>query len=167
MSITFFCPEAPTSTEKERCGRCEWLSAEAGQEVFGCADSLCRRGWIEYPKSALPEVNFTVANATSVLRLLGERPASEGQWSGTDLDRVIRTALMALNDRAKIATEAVPASTSCGAARLVADGSVIQIVRGAACIDFGSDAEGIVRRLHEVAKLCIEARKSGWRVVWC
>jgi hypothetical protein len=167
MSITFFCPEAPTTTEKERCAQCEGLSTEAGHDVFGCADSLCRSGWIEYPTSALPEVNFSVANAAAVLRLLGEEPASDGEWSATDLDRVIRTALAALNDHAKIATEAVPASTSCGAARFVADGNVVQIVRGASCIDFGSDAEGIVRRLHEVVTLCIEARKSGWRVIWC
>ena len=167
MSITFFCPEAPTSTEKERCGRCEWLSAEAGQEVFGCADSLCRHGWIEYPKSALPEVNFTVANAASVLRLLGEAPASEGEWATADLDRIIRAAFVTMNRRAAISVEAVPASTSCGATRFVEDGNVIRIVRGAACINFGADAEGIVRRLHEVAKLCIEARNSGWRVVWC
>ncbi len=167
MSTTFFCPEAPTITEKERCARCEWLSLETGNEVFGCADGLCSSGWIEYPKSVLPEVNFSVANAAAVLRLLGETPAFEGEWSATDLDHIIRAALVALNDRAAVVAEVVPPSTSRGVARFVEDGNMVQIARGPVWIDFGSDAERIVGRLREVATLCIEARKSGWRVVWC
>lgn len=128
-SITFFCPDAPTTSEQERCVRCEWLSMEAGNAVFECADGVCRYGWIEYPTCALPEANFTVANAVSVLRLLGEAPESEGEWSATDLDRIIRAALVALNDRAAIATAVVPASTSCGAARVVEDGNVVHCAR--------------------------------------
>jgi len=70
MSITFWVPEAPRSTQRSPCPFCEGSGVVAYVEGLDCG--YCGgHGWAEEEVSELPEINMSNHNAYSFLMELG------------------------------------------------------------------------------------------------
>jgi hypothetical protein len=160
MSVTFWCPEAPTKTIA-----CEWCVRYAAEEPKmlhsnGRCDPTCPG--VEEVSEA-PECNFGNSTALAVTNLLGL-----DQWGGLELDE-----MPAVMQRIMVATNSDSARN-----HLVTEGSDTQETRmtevdgmptiktGPRVITFGNTDESTQRRLQGIQKLLTWAMKNGHPVTW-
>ncbi len=149
MSVTFFAPEAPTTTKEVDYG-----DGDVVLEIVSC----------------LPEVNVsndTASTLIDVLRLPVGARKLEGSLSEPDLDAAIKQAFLALNNRGSIAQHVLEACEEVGPMRArKSNGGVTTIGRGAHLHDFGCSEDRIVRRVGHLLDLFKQARASGYTVCW-
>ena len=145
MTITFFSPEAPSSTKE----------VDYGDGV------VCER------VSTLPEVNVGNETARALVELLGQEFTPwGGELAGADLDAAIKTATMVVNGM-DVGCAVVESSDSRGKMRVVeAEGGVTTIGRGARVIDMGVSEERIRHRMAALLVLFTQAKRGGFTVCW-
>lgn len=175
MSITIYCPAAPTTAAP--CPYCEearspegWRGALDGAWVnieelspedrakVNC-DPWCKG---EEVTSTLPEVNWSSANARGVMDLLGLDPES-GDLSPEEIPAVLRAIMGAKNRDAARAGLVVPASDERAPARVVGGD---RIEPGCRIIGFGNTDEDTLRRLDAFQGLLIQALEGNYSVSW-
>mgnify|MGYP007046938857 FL=1 len=176
MSITFYCPDAPT--EKVPCETCQLVEQyhEHDDEQIpwnshgGCCSTYCD-GTVM--KSPAPEPNFANVNARNLIRLL--KLPSDGLGGGDmmggscDAPTMLRAIMRVSNtDRTSALREPVEmAGGHAGTAVVTDDSGVSRIERmGAHCIDAGNTDEQTLRRLDDLTKLAQYASEHGLEISW-
>ncbi len=140
MSVTFWCPEAPTQPAQEEC-YC----------VFeGAADPLCTlcsgSGTYTHQQSVLPAINVTSVNAGAILQTIAiGSDESCGTWTVEQLDLVIMRLRSLLTQPDVMAA---PPSRE----------SIVYYCGRSA--DYGQ------RRFSQLLELAEKAKAAGYRVTW-
>jgi hypothetical protein len=93
MSVTFFCPEAPSRVERVPCD-----SPDLGLECTeGARCGYCDDGWTEQHVSDSPEASFSNFNTRTVLAAL-QLPADViGSLTPDQIPAVLRRCMLVLN----------------------------------------------------------------------
>lgn len=191
MSVTFSCPDAPTTSHP--CPRCpdarEW--AKQGQSwphldgtmvrdeaviaswTEATWDRVTCSGWCKGTEkvSTAPEANFANASARGVLTLMGQD--SNDLWGGLEpeeIPAVLQRLMVAMNrDNAR---SHLVREGSDGRAfdqpRMVTDPDtgLSTISRGCRVIDGGNTDEQTLRRLGAIRELLSHAHEHGFTVAW-
>lgn len=145
MSVSFWCPEAPT------------------KEVRPYRDEPD----LVETVSTLPECDFTSANAAAVLRAAGLPTECWGEWKNDELPAV-QSALLRLVNSANARKVAVRQTTEWrGQLRATGtDGNVVEVGRGPTFISCGMNDEGVRSRAARLMEVVDAARRFGGSVTW-
>lgn len=144
MSITFWCPEAPTEKVRPYEDEPDY----------------------EEERSLLPEVNMNNANAKSFLTLLGVPPDDCGRWETKDLPEIRRKLVELVNRPIARALGLKETEVYPGALRVAHEGNVVILSRGPYVVDFGRDDDYVVRRAQQLLALVSAAQDQGYSVSW-
>lgn len=158
MSVTFWCPQAPSRTELVPC---DYPGCDEGNRC-----GYCRDGFDNVRISEGPEVNVTGGNALNILRLLGQTAEEWGGWKVEEMPAVRRAILLAKaqdKDREALVREA---SESQGTKIGKNDQGVTEIQRTCKVIDFGNTDEQTLRRLDNLEALLVYAQANQMEINW-
>lgn len=180
MSVTFWCPDAPRTTET-----CRWCAeartnrspmAALNGEWVQDTDTLTDSDWEKVTcdpwcrgtreESTAPEVNFANVNARAVLQLL--KFDTEDLCGATDGSTLRQRILMARNaDRSSALREEVNLKGGhAGTAVEVHDGVTTIVRKGCAVFQPANTDEDTLRRLSFLENLAVFAQEHNFEVVW-
>jgi hypothetical protein len=146
MTVSFFCPDAPSSLKEVDCGDGEVVTERV---------------------SDVPELNLGNGTAKAVMELVG-MPFDEwgGEAVGVELDGFIERAMRVVNG-ASVDGVVTEGFVEEGAMRVVGGaGGVATIGRGATWVEAGIPEERVRRRVADLLGLLTQARKGGYKVCW-
>jgi len=143
MSITFWCPDAPTKT------------------VVPYPDDDPN---FTMQRSTLPELNLSNANAALVLDAIGEPFDYCGTWEVHQLPHVQRSITRAVNGTAYLRER--PAVDTRVMRQEAQRGNIVTLTRGPRIIDAGMDQGGVRERLTRLGEVVRVAREAGFKVTW-
>jgi len=145
MSVSFFCPEAPTVAVRPYADEPELVLHE----------------------STLPECNLSNTNAYALLRAAGLPAECFGSWTNEELPE-IQSRLLRLVNSAQARRAAVrPTVEARRELRATGtDGNVIEVGCGPTIISCGLDDEGVRARAHRLLEVVAAARQFGGSVSW-
>jgi hypothetical protein len=185
MSVTFWCPDAPSTTEV-----CEWcartrkdrddvpaLDGAWVQDMDALTDDQWAQArcnpWCQGTRqvSSAPEANFANANARGVLALMGlDSDDLCGSLESTEIPAVMQRLMVAMNRddaRSHLVAPTVD-RRAFDQPRVVEDPDtgLSTITRGCRVIECGNTDEHTLRRLGFVRDLLSFAHIDGYSVVW-
>jgi len=168
MSVTFWCPNAPSKRERVPCD---------SQENYGltCTPEdrcgYCDDGWLDERTTDCPEVNWSNQNAGDVLRLLGLYNP-EGLWGEmavAEIPAVLQRILLVSNkasSRQHLVRETTDTQNVRTRIAVGDDGLPTITTTGPRVIDFGNTDDQTLRRLGQLRTLLVWAEEHGFDVSW-
>lgn len=144
MSITFWCPDAPTTRTVPYPEQPDFVTEQ----------------------STLPELNLSNINAWALLRAAGLEPDYCGTWEVKDLPAIRAALIRLINTPATLDGYARPtAELPRSRRREVVDG-VTHITSGPRMIDCGLSAAGLQDRAARLLEVLSAAAEHNYAVAW-
>lgn len=163
MSITFFCPEAPSHHRRVPCDSPTMGLTCTPEERCG----YCDDGMMDERVTECPEANFANENALNILSLLGLDRDFYGEISVEAIPYVLRRCMVALardDSRAHLIEEP---RESWGRVEVIEMGNTLaRISTGPRVIRMGNTDEQTIRRVTAVRDLLVWAHEHGHKVCW-
>ena len=165
MSVTFWCPDAPTKSVPCRFCNEEWAMFPEGNGRGGKCDQFCTGSTEE---SVAPEVNLANASARGILGLLGFSNGAGELCGGCDGGTLKQRLLSAFNrDRGHLVREASDTPGGHAGVLRVQRDNVVHLQRmGARVIDGGNTDEQTQRRLKALWELAEFAQANNFDISW-
>lgn len=163
MSITFFCPDAPSHHQRVPCDSPSYGLTCTPEERCG----YCDDGMMDERVTECPEVNFSNDNALNILAILGLGRDYYGEIGVEAIPYVLQRCMVVLA-RESSRSHLVFDTYEAGGERRMAinDNGMPEIRTACRVINMGNTDEQTVSRIERVRDLLVWAHERDFKVCW-